>query len=375
MIALPPNPRILVVALRRLGDVLLTTPLIRSLRQAFPDAAIEALVFAGTEGILAGNPDLAGVVTMSPGAGPGSLALVLSLWRKYDLAISTQSGDRPTFFAWIAGRTSSGPVAPKGGMAWLKRAALDYPVIANEARHRVEEVLELAGALEIPAVPELVCPSGPLRGDLLPKGDYAVIHAGPMFHYKRWTATGWRALAASLSERGLTVLATSGPAPDDRRYSDEVWSDAAHDAPVVRRLDGVLTWPELAGVIGGAKVYIGPDTSVTHLAAATGTMTVALYGPTDPRRFGPWPVEASAGAWEAAGTIQHRGNVWLVQNPLPCLPCQEEGCARRIDSYSRCLDGLSPRQVLAAVDQALAGVRASPDHGRARRDPGPGSRG
>ena len=53
MIALPPHARILVVALRRLGDVLLTTPLIRSLKQAFPDAAVEALVFEGTEGILA----------------------------------------------------------------------------------------------------------------------------------------------------------------------------------------------------------------------------------------------------------------------------------------------------------------------------------
>jgi hypothetical protein len=72
MIALPPRARILVVALRRLGDVLLTTPLIRSLKQAFPDAAIDALVFAGTEGILAGNPDLAGVIAMpprNPGAG------------------------------------------------------------------------------------------------------------------------------------------------------------------------------------------------------------------------------------------------------------------------------------------------------------------
>jgi heptosyltransferase-3 len=356
MIALPPRPRILVVALRRIGDVLLTTPLIRSLKRAFADADIEALVFAGTEGILAGNPDLAGVVAMSPraAAGAGDIALVRTLWRRYDLAISTQSGDRPTLFAWIAGRISAGPVAPTGGIAWLKRMALDCPVVADQAQHRVEEVLQLARALDIPAIGELVCPSGPLPTDLLPKGDYAVIHAGPMFRYKRWTADGWRALAASLVARGLAVVATSGPDAADRRYADEVW--AGHDAGMVCRL--VLTWPELAGLIGGAKVYIGPDTSVTHLAAATGAMTVALYGPTDPRRFGPWPIGAAGGAWEARGTTQRRENVWLVQNPLPCLPCQNEGCERRIDSHSRCLDLLSPQQVLIAVDQALASVRA-----------------
>jgi heptosyltransferase-3 len=353
MIALPSHARILVVALRRLGDVLLTTPLIRSLKRAFPDAAIEALVFAGTEGILAGNPDLAGVITMSPRA--GRFALVRALWRQYDLALSTQSGDRPTLFAWIAGRASGGPVMQTGGMATLKRMALDFPVVANEAQHRVEEVLELATALQVPLVRELVCPTGPLRADLLQRGDYAVIHAGPMFRYKRWTAEGWRALAAALTERGLPVVATGGPDPQDRRYCDEVWTDA----PMARRLDGALTWPELAALIGAARVYIGPDTSVTHLAAATGAMTVALYGPTDPRRFGPWPIGGAGGAWAAAGTIQRRGNVWLVQNPLPCLPCQNEGCERRIDSYSRCLDQLSPRQVLAAVDQALASAGAA----------------
>jgi heptosyltransferase-3 len=52
--------------------------------------------------------------------------------------------------------------------------------------------------------------------------------------------------------------------------------------------------------------------------------------------------------------VQRRGNVWLVQNPLPCLPCQNEGCERHLTSFSQCLDELTPGQVLRAVDEALA---------------------
>ena len=69
-IKLPPDPRVLVVAMRRLGDVLLTTPLIHSVKRAFPAASIDALVFAGTEGILSGNPDLAGVIDYPRAAEP-----------------------------------------------------------------------------------------------------------------------------------------------------------------------------------------------------------------------------------------------------------------------------------------------------------------
>ena len=349
MIMLPAHARILVIALRRMGDVLLTTPLIRSLKQAFPEATIECLVFAGTEGILGGNPDLAGVITMSEA---GTVQLARSLWGRYDLALSTQSGDRPTLFAWIAGRTSAGLISGGSAMRWLKRTALAHPVAADQSRHRVEEVLALAAALGIPQVRELVCPSGPLRTDRLPGRDYAVIHVSPMYRYKRWQVEGWRTLAAALLERGLAVVATGGPAPQDARYGDEVWGGGAPEG--LHRLDGVFSWGELAAAIARARVYIGPDTSVTHLAAATGAMTVALYGPTDPRRFGPWPRGEAFAPWSASGTIQRRGNVWLVQNPLPCLPCHEEGCEHRTDSFSRCLDELSPQQVLAAVDQALA---------------------
>ncbi len=124
------------------------------------------------------------------------------------------------------------------------------------------------------------------------------------------------------------------------------------------RLTDPLPWPDLAALIGGAALYVGPDTSVTHLAAATGTPTVALFGPTDPRLWGPWPASGLSQAWEPSGTIQHRGNVWLVQNPQPCLPCQLEGCDRHIHSHSRCLDEMTAAQVLAAADAALAGARS-----------------
>jgi heptosyltransferase III len=358
MIALGPKPRILVVALRRLGDVLLTTPLIRSLKRAWPDAAIDALVFRGTEGILAGNPDISSVVTMPerPSARK-SIALLRRVWRGYDLAISTQSGDRPTLFAWGAGRRSVGFVEAGGRAARIKWLALAYPVAVAGGLHRVRDVLRLAEAIGVSPVAELVAPTVGMRPGIAQDRAYALIHAAPMFRYKRWTAEAWQVLAAALDARGLAVLVTSGPSEQDRRYLDEVWAGQ----PEVHRLEP-LAWGELANLIADAHIYVGPDTSVTHLAAATGTATVALYGPTDPRLWGPWPVSGLDTPWEAAGTVQNRGNVWLVQNPPACpwsiLPCQQEGCERHLKSYSRCLDELTVAQVLSAVDAALATATA-----------------
>lgn len=341
------RPRILVIALRRLGDVLLTTPLIRSLRRAWPQAQIDALVFADTAGILSGNPDIDHVLTkpIRPSAAQ-SLTLGAQLLGRYDLAVSSQSGDRPTGFAIVAGRRSVAPVADRFS-GRVKRALLTRSVPVVRGVHRVEEMLRLADALGIARVAEVVPPRAqPFDG--APSGDYAVIHAAPMFRYKQWTAAGWRALAERLKGEGLTVIATGGPAENERRYLDEVWAGTA-----VTRLDGRLSWPQLTGLLAEACVYIGPDTSVTHLAAATGCPTVALYGPTDPRLWAPWPVGGLDRAWEAAGAIQQRGNVFLAQHAFPCTPCQLEGCERRLESYSACLDALSPAEVIEAARQAL----------------------
>ncbi|MGZ5854138.1 MAG: glycosyltransferase family 9 protein [Xanthobacteraceae bacterium] len=357
MISLPEHPKILVVALRRIGDVLLTTPLVRSLRRAWPKAQLDILVFSDTTGILSGNPDIDHVVTMP--ARPSvvqSLALAARIAKRYDLAISTQGGDRPTFFAAVAGRKSVSLVGGMGLMSSFKKFLLTHGVATFANTHRVEEMLRIADAIGIARVGEIVCPAGANGPDASSHTPYAVLHPAPMFQYKRWTDTGWRQIAAELSQRGLQVVVTGGPAPEERAYLDRVLNGSVD----VKRLDGKLSWPQLAALAGKAQVFVGPDTSVTHLAAATGVATIALYGPTDPRLWGPWPARGLDTPWDAAGTIQRRKNVWLVQNPQPCLPCQNEGCDRHISSHSRCLDELASTQVIAAVDQALGeGVRRS----------------
>lgn len=350
-IDLPETPRILVVVLRRLGDVLLTTPLIRSLKRAWPKARIEALIFAETAPILAGNPDLDAVIAVPARSTAGqTLSLAGQLWRGYDLAISTQPGDRPTFFALAAGRRTAGMIDPNVN-GRIKAALLGHAVESQPDLHRVEETLLLAQAIGIESVPEIVLPAGS-SPSLQPDAPYAVLHAAPFFRYKQFREDGWRALARLLSSKGLQLVATGGPSSEERAYLDRVW-----DGIDILRLDGRVNWGELAALIQGARLFAGPDTSVTHLAAAAGCPTITMYGPTDPRRWGPWPAGGLATPWDSQGSVQCRGNVWLIQYPLPCMPCRLEGCMRTVTSHSLCLDYMPLEPVLAAAEEALSAGR------------------
>ena len=355
--ALPDRPDILVITLRRLGDVLMTTPLIRTLRRRWPQARVDVLLFSGSERILKGNPDIDRITTIPPRPSTAEMiALGRQLWRRYDLAVSTQSGDRPTFLAWLAGRRRVGLVQSRDAGAWWKMRVHDRPVAVDRDCHRFEEMRLLAASLGLALCPDVICPQGSSAEGVAPPVPYAVLHATPFERYRRWTDAGWRALARGLAERGFAVVATEGRDSAEQAYVEGVFAPA--DPPVIRER-GRLDWPGLAALLKGASVYVGPDTSMTHLAAGCGCPTVALHGPTNPRRTAAWPVGGLSRMWDKIGTIQERGNVWVVQNPLPCLPCENLGCEGHLDSHSRCLDELSVEQVLAAVDRALASRRAA----------------
>ena len=181
-------------------------------------------------------------------------------------------------------------------------------------------------------------------------GDYAVLHASPKFKYKMWALEGWQECGRWLAARGLRVVLTGGPDPAEREYVAQL----ARMLPAAANLAGSLSLAETASVLSWARVYVGPDTAVTHLAAALGIPVVTVYGPTDPVKWGPWPArhESAGGPWRRLGT-QRVDNVMLVQGAGTCVPCLLEGCDRHIDSTSDCLQQLPARRVIAAAAALL----------------------
>ena len=349
--------RILVIVTRRIGDVLLTTPLIRSLKQAWPSARIDALVFKGTEGVLAGNPDVAGIIAV-----PARQSL-RDAWRQladhrsqYDVAISTSPSDRPTLYAWLTGHWRLGVMANGAKHAW-KRVLLNATVpFENYNVHTVVQNLWLADALGLER-----CTDMPLMWSsedesgleaLFPghaEARYAVFHVYPKFTYKMWASEQWRELADTLHQRGYRIVLSGSAERCERDYVDNL---AATFSAKPLNLAGELDFRRLYLLISRAQLYVGPDTVTTHLAAATGTSTVALFGPSNPVKWGPWPrgCNADTSPWSMRGT-QFAGNVALVQGFGACVPCLEEGCARCESSRSVCLQMLTAKTVLEAIDR------------------------
>jgi heptosyltransferase-3 len=323
-------------------------------KQRYPDCRIDVLTFAGAEGAFDGNRDIERVLTVAEQSKASTtLRMAASLWRAYDLAVIAQTGTRPFLFGWAAGRQRIGLVAAEIGRSWWKRALLNGHAVFDAHAPRVLENQRLAELLGIDALPAVVPPTArwkPAEVEAalgFPTTErFAIVHPSPRWRYKQWTAAGWRALIAALDRHGLRVVITGGPGAAERSYLDEVLTA---DAGRFQRVDGRWTFAQTADVLKHAEVYVGPDTATTHLAAACGTATVALYGPTDPVIWGPWPAH-DAGEYVKAAMRQRRGNVLLLQNPeLTCMPCQLEGCERHRESYSQCLDRLPPDRVIAAA--------------------------
>lgn len=353
-----PPRRALVVSMRYLGDALLATPAIAAIRKTWPGCEIDVLTFRSAAPILAGNSSVSRVITVTERPSPAALMRTLaSLWRKYDLALVAQAGTRPFLYGWAAGRRSVAFVPDSRRKSWWKRLLLTRAVTFDPGAPTVLENVRLAEAAGAASDGvEVTAPSAALdlaaigarTGLALQHGGYAVVHPSPRTAPKRWTREGWHALITHLLDRGLNVVVSGGPGDEEAGYVASVVEGL--DPRRVLNVQGRCSLAELADLIRHARLFVGVDTGTTHIAAATGTPTVAIFGPTDPVVWGPW----GGARFDRVAPVQRRGHVTLIQNPeLACVPCQQEGCDRHPASRSDCLDQLPPSRVIKEVDEVL----------------------
>ncbi len=349
----PVDPRrLLVIKPCCLGDVLLATPAIASLRAAFPAAQIDVAVGPHARVMLETSPHVNALVDMGP-VGRGT-PYPPSAWfrlarqlrdRRYDAAIVLDRSPLSALLAWEAGIPVRAGIDSGGRGVGLTHAASTEPV-----RHEAELYLDVLRAAGVdPAVRwmQYVPPASattraqvllqPLAGHT---GPLLAIHPaggenpGMTFVAKRWTPEGFGTVAREwLASGGRVVLLGS---PGETTVSQQVTAGLP-DGAAWLDLTGQTTLPELAAVIAAADGFLGNDTGPMHLACAVGTPVVAVFGPSSDLMYGAWAPRART-----------------LVNPVYCRPCLKDGLyVFAPDCVHQCMTGLPPQRVLAAVREVV----------------------
>jgi len=370
--------KVLFIATRQIGDVLVTTPLISKARELWPDAEFHFLGYRGKLDMLKGNPDIAEIIETSDRPGFAEyLSLFNRLFQRYDLAVVTQPSDRAYLYGLVAALRRVGVLGghPQGKdnkensktekqNAWKKFISMHNVTVDYFAQHVIAEKLRLLEVFfrnpndlfkeAISVTPPVGEPLTPLIANQLNQ-PYVVLHPGPLTAYKRWPLAYWQKLIEWLVHEGMQVVLSASPAKQDLQLNHDILSllDESTRKQVIDTA-GKLSIPQAGTLLRGAALYIGVDTSITHLAAACNTPTITLFGATPPTNFGPWPNGFIGDQpYQLRARTQTVGCVTILQGPGECVPCRKAGCQDRADSNSECLDLLEPSQVIDAVKQVL----------------------
>jgi ADP-heptose:LPS heptosyltransferase len=349
------NPRrILVLRLERIGDLLMAVPALADLRSLAEPAEIDLVVGEWNLRLAKAIPSVTRVDALSArwlardsqgdrGKSMTGLLRETARWRarRYDLAINLEPDIRSNLLLaasggrWLAGWAS-------GGGGPLLDLALDFdPRVhtSENARRLVSTIFHQP--LASPRTPHLVIPDDAARyaADRLGhsnRGPLIGIHASGGRHVKQWEPSRFAEVAGRLARQlNATIVLTGGPG--DRALVDVV--RAAVPAEQVIDVAGEIDLLNLAAVVQRLNVLVTGDTGPMHVATAVGTPVVAIFGASNPVRYGP------------------RGHLdRIVRVELPCSPCNRirlppQRCAVRTPD---CLAYISPSRVFDATVSALS---------------------
>lgn len=269
--------RILIIRLAPLGETVLTTPVIRALRQHFRDAYIAYMVAPTREDLVSANPHLNEVLTYQPSV----LKLIYQITqRRFQMAIVLQPTFRlvlHTFFARIPFRV--GFETNAGGKKLLSLAAPN-----NTAQHETQRYLDVVRALGIDITddePEVFVDSAGIAWmnnfiecqNLNDSRPIIGINPGAATSYRRWDASNFAVIGDRLHETyGAHIIITTGPREGELAH--QVAEQMVHSAIIVNQ----ATPMQLAALLQRCNLYISNDTGPMHLSTAVKTPTVALFG-------------------------------------------------------------------------------------------------
>jgi len=353
--------RALVTKLRHHGDVLLASPVFSALARAAPHVEIDALVYAETAPMLANHPAIARIHTIDRDWKKRGIATQLAgEWRllralrarRYDLLVHLTEHPRGlTLAQWLRPRYAVTRERNDGGWAWRRRFTHFYRLPKRTPRHAVEanlDALRRIGVQPEPADRRLVLvpdraaharAEALLAEHGLAPGAFVHAHPGSRWFFKCWPAASTAALYDRIAG-GHAIVVTGAPDPREREL---VAAILGRVAPATRArivdLTGRLTLPELAALTARARAFVGVDSAPMHIAAAMGTPTLALFGPSGEQEWGPW-------------MVPHRV---VASRAHPCRPCGIDGCGG--GKVSECLTTLA----VDDVHGELASLLAEPD--------------
>ena len=358
-VPLPEVRRALVTKLRHHGDVLLTSPVFSTLRRAAPHVEIDALVYAETAPMLRNHPAIATIHAIDRDWKRQGLraqvAQETALFRRlrqrhYDLLIHLTDHPRGATLAHLL-RPRFAVTQERERDEWFWRARFThfYRLPKRTPRHAVEANLDALRRIGIyPDAPDkkLVLVPGSaaearvealLREHRLEPRDFVHAHPGSRWMFKCWPADRSAALFRRIVGAGHRLVVTGAPDAGERDLVASIL--AALDQETRGRivdLIGALSLPELAALTACARAFVGVDTAPMHIAAAMGTPTLALFGPSGEHEWGPWMVRQRV----------------VVSRAHPCRPCGIDGCGG--GKVSECLTSLDADEVYAHFEALLA---------------------
>jgi ADP-heptose:LPS heptosyltransferase len=352
-----PVSRVLLLRLERIGDLLMTLEAIALAQRAWPGATIDLAVGSWNLPLAKLIPGIGTVRTVDvpwlarDGRGDSWSALVghARAWKQsgYDVVVNFEPDIRTNALAWLSGAPQRHGYWTGGGGAFLTHALSFEPashVGANATRLIREAAGPAASSLESDsAAVRLSVPADATtraRDRLASLGRPIIgVHVSGGRESKQWHLDRFATVARQLAETRRAAIVLTGSEADRPMV-------AAVEAKLgglrVLNAAGAVDLIDLAGLLSELDVLITSDTGPMHLAAAVGTPLVALFGPSDPRRYGP------------VGSEAH-----ILRVDLPCSPCGQvrlppERCRGHVPD---CMDGI---QVAAVVSAATALLDKSP---------------